>query len=318
MIGFFAKRAARSTQAHTTDVPLLNDAEIAVLLQQVEAITEDPHHTQEVYYRHVGDFRSAYLGQGLDFEEARLYQQGDDIRNMDWRTTARTGKPHLKIYREEHQPALHVVMDRGASMRFGTETQLKVTQAARIAALFAFAAMRHGACIGGSLVQPSESTLPCSVGEAGAFRLVEACVASCPPLQASITSASLWHTLERLDSVLARGTRLVLISDFQELDERRLPLLLRLASRHTLVPIQVIDRVEQRLPDIGMMCFRDGATGLTRWIDTGDHALREAFQQNSQQRLESQSAMFNRIGVRLVQCHTSDDPLGLIGLAMYG
>lgn len=321
MIGFFAKRAARSTQAHTTDVPLLNDAEIAVLLQQVEAIADDPHHTQEVYYRHAGDFRSAYLGQGLDFEEARLYQQGDDIRNMDWRTTARTGKPHLKIYREEHQPALHVVMDRGASMRFGTETQLKVTQAARIVALFAFAAMRHGACIGGSLVQPGEMTeftLPCAVGEAGAFRLVAACVAPCPPLQDAIPSASLWHTLERLDSVLARGTRLIIISDFQELDERRLPLLLRLASRHTLVPIQVTDQVEQRLPDMGMMCFRDGATGLTRWVDTGDYALREAFQQNSQQRFESQSAMFNRIGVRLVQCHTNDDPLGLIGLAMYG
>ena len=322
MIGFFRKTSNKQpdfTLARAS--PLLNDAEIAALLQQVEAIAEDPHHTQEVYYRHAGDFRSAYLGQGLDFEEARLYQQGDDIRNMDWRTTARTGKPHLKIYREEHQPALHVVMDRGASMRFGTETQLKVTQAARIAALFAFAAMRHGACIGGSLVQPgelTEFTLPCSVGEAGAFRLVEACVASCPPLQDSITSASLWPTLERLDSVLARGTRLVLISDFQELDERRLPLLLRLASRHTLVPIQVIDRVEQRMPDIGMMCFRDGATGLTRWIDTGDHALREAFQLNSQQRLESQSAMFNRIGVRLVQCHTSDDPFPLVGLAIHG
>lgn len=324
MIGFFAKRAARSTQAHHTYAPLLNDAEIAALLQQVEAIADDPHHTQEVYYRHAGDFRSAYLGQGLDFEEARLYQQGDDIRNMDWRTTARTGKPHLKIYREEHQPALHVVMDRDASMRFGTETQLKVTQAARIAALFAFAAMRHGACIGGSLVQPGEMTefteftLPCSVGEAGAFRLVEACVAPCPPLQDAIPSASLWHTLERLDSVLARGTRLIIISDFQELDERRLPLLSRLASRHTLVPIQVTDQVEQRLPDMGMMCFRDGATGLTRWVDTGDYALREAFQHNSQQRLEAQSAMFNRIGVRLVQCHTGDDPLKLIGIAMYG
>lgn len=325
MTGFFAKRAARTKQAHTTDVPLLNDAEIAGLLQQVEAITEDPHHTQEVYYRHAGDFRSAYLGQGLDFEEARLYQQGDDIRNMDWRTTARTGKPHLKIYREEHQPALHIVMDRGASMRFGTETQLKVTQAARIAALFAFAAMRHGACIGGSLVQPGEMTeftLPCSVGEAGAFRLVEACVASCPPLPDAIPSASLWHTLERLDSVLARGTRLIIISDFQELDERRLPLLLpllsRLAARHTLVPIQVTDRTEQRLPDVGMMCFRDGVTGLTRWVDTGDYALREAFQHNSQQRFASQSAVFNRIGVRLVQCHTSDDPFALVGIVQCG
>lgn len=325
MIGFFRKD--RGVQPASVCVaPLLNDAEIAALLHQVEAIAEDSHHAQEVYYRYAGDFRSAYLGQGLDFEESRPYQQGDDIRNMDWRTTARTGKPYLKIYREEHQPALHVVVDRGASMRFGTETQLKVTQAARIAALFAFAAMRHGACIGGSLVQPSELTLPCSVGEAGAFRLVEACVAPCPPLQdaadTKVAPSLLWHTLERLDSVLARGTRLVLISDFQELDEHRLPLLmpllLRLASRHTLIPIQVIDRVEQRMPDIGMMCFRDGATGLTRWIDTGDHALREAFQQNSQQRLASQSAMFNRIGVRLVQCHTSDDPLDLIGLAMYG
>ena len=103
MIRFFRK--APSPQADHAHRPLLDAAEIAALLQQVQTLADESQHAQEVYYRHAGDFRSAYLGQGLDFEEVRPYQQGDDLRSMDWRTTARIGKPYLKIYREEHQPA---------------------------------------------------------------------------------------------------------------------------------------------------------------------------------------------------------------------
>ena len=311
MIRFFRK--APSPQADHAHRPLLDAAEIAALLQQVQALADESQHAQEVYYRHAGDFRSAYLGQGLDFEEVRPYQQGDDLRSMDWRTTARIGKPYLKIYREEHQPALHVVLDRSASMRFGTEVRLKVTQAVRIAAIFAFASMRRGTCIGGTLLQPDELTLPCAGGETGAFRLVQAAATACPPLAAEIdTSAPVWPALERLDGVLARGTRLLLISDFHDLDERNLPLLMRLASRHELVPIQVLDKVEQRMPNIGTMCFRDSTTGVTRWVDTGDRTLREIFQQNSQQRHAAQAAIFHRVGVRLIQCQTRDNPIDIL------
>ena len=95
-----------------TDAPLLTPEEIVQLIEQADALRQARPHGREVFLRHPGDARSAHLGRGLDFEEVRAYQAGDDIRAMDWRTTARTGKPYLKIYREEHHPALHLVPHR--------------------------------------------------------------------------------------------------------------------------------------------------------------------------------------------------------------
>ena len=125
------------TLTTSTDGPLLTPEEIVALIEQADALRHTRAHGREVFLRHPGDARSAHFGQGLDFEEVRAYQAGDDIRNMDWRTTARTGEPYLKVFREEHHPALHIVVDRGAGMRFGTTRQLKAAQAARVAILAA-------------------------------------------------------------------------------------------------------------------------------------------------------------------------------------
>lgn len=293
--------------------PLLDEREIAALMQQVAALRAAANSSREVHHRHAGDFRSAYPGHGLDFEEARPYQRGDDLRNMDWRTTARSGKPYLKVYREEHQPALHIVVDRGASMRFGTVKQLKVTQAARIAALFAFSAMHRGACIGGTLLEPDGVTLPCANGAAGALRLVRAAVAPCPPLQGmGAVPETFWGKLEQLDSMLPRGTRLILISDFQQLSERDMPVLLRLASHHELLAVQVVDRAEEQLPDLGMMCFQDSSPAASRWLDTGDRRLRDAFLASRQLRQQADAGLFQRIGLRLYRCRTGDDPFDIL------
>ena len=163
-----------------THAPLLNAEELAQLMHRIQA-QQGASYSRESQHRHAGDFRSVYLGSGLDFEEARPYQPGDDVRGMDWRTTARTARPHIKIYREEHQPALHVVIDRGPSMRFGTRSRLKVTQAARIAAMLGFGAARANTCIGGSDLQPgADAAVP--QRRAGAMQLMQAAIAPCPPL----------------------------------------------------------------------------------------------------------------------------------------
>jgi uncharacterized protein (DUF58 family) len=289
--------------------PLLSDDDLADIIRQVQAMDMGYQQPKDVFYRQAGDFRSIYLGRGLDFEEVRLYQRGDEIRDIDWRTTARTGKPYLKVYREEHQPALHIMIDRGASMRFGTRTQLKVSLAARLAAMFAFAAMPANTCIGGTLWQPGGFTLACRNGEAGASQLVRAAIAACPPLQRDTHEEARTFTamLRELDALLQRGSKLVLISDFAQLHEQDLPLLMRLAAHHKLLALQVVDRAEETLPNVGMMHFLDVATGKMRWMDTGSQAVRVAFQTEAAALHQQQRLLFERIGVRLHRCATDED-----------
>lgn len=315
-LGRLFKRLFSSVSSDVTDSvhsPLLGDDDLAELIQRVQAMNLAQGQSREVHYRHAGDYRSAYLGRGLDFEEVRPYQRGDEVRDMDWRTTARTGKPYLKIYREEHQPALHVVADRGASMRFGTRTQLKATLAARVAAIFAFSTMSSNACIGGTIWQPGGFTLPCRNGEEGATQLVRAAIAPCPPLvEASQDEARTFATmLRQLDTLLPRGSRLVLISDFGQLHEQDLPILLRLASHHELIAVQVLDAAEENLPNVGLMRFHDVATGKLRWLDTASHGVRETFQREAAALHDKQRLLFERIGVRLHQCATDGDPFSL-------
>ena len=290
--------------------PLLSDAELAELIQRVQAMNLTHDQSRDVHYRHSGDDRSVYLGRGLDFEEVRPYQRGDEVRDMDWRTTARTGKPYLKIYREEHQPALHIVVDRGASMRFGTRTQLKTTLAARLAAIFAFSAMSSNTCIGGTVWQPGGFTLPCRNGEEGATRLVRAAIEPCPPLEEnSLQDAQNFSSmLRQLDTLLPRGSRLVLISDFGQLQEQDLPVLLRLASHHELIALQVLDAAEEKLPNVGLMRFHDVASGKLRWLDTGSHLVQEAFQSEAATLHDKQRHLFEQVGVRLHRCATDGDP----------
>jgi len=305
-----AQPVALAEQVH---VPLLSDADLADIIQHVQAMDLAHLQAKDVHYRQAGDYRSVYLGRGLDFEEVRLYQRGDEMRDMDWRTTARTGKPYLKVYREEHQPALHIVIDRGASMRFGTRTQLKVTLAARIAAVFAFAAMPGNTCIGGTLWQPGGFTLPCRNGEEGATQLVRAAIAACPPLLQDTheEARTFSEMLRELDALLPRGSRLVLISDFAALHEQDLPILMRLASHHGLLALQVTDSAEENLPNVGMMRFFDVATGKLRWLDTGSQRVRNAFSKEADALHQQQRLLFERIGVRLHRCATDGDVYGL-------
>ncbi|TCV82530.1 DUF58 domain-containing protein [Sulfurirhabdus autotrophica] len=299
--------------------PLLGDDELAEIIRRVQAMNLAQGQSREVHYRHAGNYRSAYLGRGLDFEEVRPYQHGDEVRDMDWRTTARTGKPYLKIYREEHQPALHIVVDRGASMRFGTRVQLKATLAARIAAIFAFSAMSSNACIGGTVWQPGGFTLPCRNGEEGATWLVRAAISPCPPLleESQEEARTFTAMLRHLDTLLTRGTRLFLISDFSQLHEQDLPVLLRLASHHDLIVVQVLDAAEEKLPDVGLMRFHDVASGKLRWLDTANHGVREIFQREAAALHDKQRMLFERIGVRLHQCTTDSDPFSLITRISY-
>lgn len=306
-------RVRLPSQPVEVHAPLLSEADLAQLRHALQALVSTPY-AHESEHRHLGDLRSVHLGGGLDFEEVRPYQPGDDVRGMDWRTTARAARPYVKVYRETHQPALHIVMDRSASMRFGTRGRLKVTQAARLVALLVLHAARDHTCIGGSVLQIPVQTLACHHGERGALQLIQAAMAPCPPLDGNgLGDVPRWSELfTQLDAQLARGSRVVLISDFRSLIEADAAALLRLASRHRVQAFQVLDRTEMVLPDVGLMRFQDAVTGARRWLDTGNAALRAAFAQHASARQAAQLALFRRAGVALRRCRADADALEVL------
>jgi uncharacterized protein (DUF58 family) len=297
----------------STGAPLLTPDEIAQLIEQARALTEQRRQRHDVHQRHPGDSRSVHLGRGLDFEESRPYQPGDDIRDMDWRTTARIGKPYLKVYREEHHPMLHVVLDRGATMRFGTRVQLKAAQAARVATALAIAGSQDCACIGGTLVAEQAVPLLCQPGNAGALALAESAAAPCPPLRDEGDSGARWRALlPRLIVEIPRGSRIVFISDLQWLREEHALALSLLASQQAVSVIEIVDPAEVALPDVGLARFRDAGSGEARWIDTASRAVRAAFQREAQRLKREKSLWLRRAGIAHLSVRTDEAALARI------
>jgi len=295
------------------DAPLLTPEEIVRLIEQADAMRNSRAHGREVLLRHPGDARSAHLGRGLDFEEVRAYQAGDDIRAMDWRTTARTGVPYLKVYREEHHPALHIVVDRGASMRFGTQRQLKAAQAARVAILAAVLESSAHACVGGTLIDEEAVALSCLVKQAGILQLAQASAAPCPPIAHNTEAehAQWLNALRRIAVSLPSGSRLLLISDFHWLLPNDTPLLAHLALRHDLAAIHIVDPVEQQLPALGRMPFFDLAQQRLRWIDTGNRKVREHFAQAAAQQQQDIAILLTQLDIDYFSLSTKDEAMDL-------
>ena len=304
---------AQPTHTVATDAPLLTPEEIVALIEQADALRHSRAHGREVFLRHPGDARSAHLGRGLDFEEVRAYQAGDDIRAMDWRTTARTGKPYQKIFREEHHPALHVVVDRGASMRFGTHRQLKVSQAARVAILAAVMESSAHACIGGTVIDTTSLTLPCLPKQAGILQLAQAAAAPCPPQnnERDAEHAQWINAMRRIAATLPNGSRLLLVSDFQWLTTSDVPLLAHLAMRHDVAVVHITDPAEHGLPALGRASFYDLTQQRLRWIDTGNREVRARFAQAAAQRQETLTAQLTQADIAYFSLATSDDAMQL-------
>ncbi len=278
--------------------PLLGPEEIRRLALQAGLLAAGPRQ-REVHDHHAGDWPSAWLGRGLDYEESRPYAPGDDIRDMDWRTTARADRPYLKIYREERQPMLHLVVDRGASLRFGTRRRLKAAQAARVAILLAFAAARRNAAVGGTLWDDTDLDLPPRHGRGGALALADAAATACPPPEELRRTAPLQDLdrLIRLDSGLPRGARLVLISDYSWLTPIHEPVLARLAERLDMLAVQILDPAERALPDVGKARFHDLAMARQVQVDTGRGAVRQAHGDAFRRHHQAQADALARAGV---------------------
>ena len=281
--------------------PLLSDfdlAEIAAIANEAPAGRRMSEHLQR------GEQASRFRGAGIDFEDLRPYQPGDDPRRIDWRVTARLRKTFVRIYGETRQAAVWVVLDRGASMRFGTRTRLKVAQAARLAALILSGANRSHDALAITLLDGERHiSHPPRAGRASLHNALEALRAPCPPAP-DIEPSSWTNLLAELEISLPQGSRLWIFSDFLGLHSADERLLERLAARADLRLGLIEDAAETDLPKLGSIRLMAGGAALA--VDTSAAALRNAYADYHAAHHARLQALALRLRGHLLTAHTDE------------
>ena len=260
-----------------------------------------------------GGYLSSTKGRGMEFDEARLYQPGDDIRSIDWRVTARTGKPYTKLFREERERPVFLSVDLRPSMFFATRGVFKSVQAARLASLLAWSALRQGDRIGGQIfTHQTQREIKPQNGRQAVLRLFHELIRAekehSQPAQTS--QQTLAHTLMRLCRHVKPGSLVYLISDFRGLDASCEPHLSQLAKHCDVVLIMVSDPLESTLPKNGHYRFTDGFTDVT--LNTANPQRLENYQQRFQQQQLKLHQLAKKRTIHGYFCSTHDDPIAIL------
>ncbi|MCP4043734.1 MAG: DUF58 domain-containing protein [Gammaproteobacteria bacterium] len=256
-----------------------------------------------------GGYVSAYRGRGMDFNEVRRYQPGDDIRNMDWRVTARTGNPHTKLFHEERERPVFLLVDQFPGMFFGTRGCFKSVRAAEAATLLAWAAAERGDRIGGIISSTGRHAELRPMGrERGVLRLVRTLVNGHGKAQREGVTlpGSLTSSLERLNHAARPGSLVFILSDLRGLDEEGERRLIRLSRHSDLVMVLIFDPLEADLPPSGVYRISDGRGFLT--MDTGERELIREFHRRFRERRGHLEELCRRNEIHFMALST-DEPL---------
>jgi len=261
-----------------------------------------------------GGHVSPYKGRGVEFDESRPYQPGDDLRTIDWRVTARTGKPYTKVFREERNRPVFVWLDLRRPMLFATRGAFKGVRAAELAALVAWSAVGNGDRLGGIVFSESEHhELRPALGARPALRLLQTiCTPSLwkPPPSAAVPEANAAHALKKLTRVARPGSLIFLISDFRRLGSDAERDLRELAGHCDLLMVHVYDGVEVELPPPGR--YRIESVGRSFTIETGNEATRRRYHERFAERRRWLESLTRRPGIRLVDCPTDAEPRSVL------
>ena len=250
-----------------------------------------------------GQYHSAFKGKGMSFSEVREYQYGDDVRDIDWNVTARYNKPFVKVFEEERELTVMLLIDVSNSLDFGTVKQLKKDMVTEIASTLAFSAIQNNDKIGVIFFSDRiEKFIPPKKGRKHILYIIRELLDFKPESKRT----DIKMAVEYLTNVIKKRCTTFMISDF--IDENDFRNALTIANRkHDIVAIQVYDRRMAELPDVGLMKVRDAETGHEQWIDTSSRALRRAHNDWWIQRQGVLNETFTKSNVDSVSIRTDQD-----------
>jgi len=249
-----------------------------------------------------GRYHSAFKGRGMAFSEVREYHYGDDFRNVDWNVTARFNHPYVKVFEEERELTVMLLVDVSSSSEFGTIARFKSRIITEIASLLSFSAIQNNDKVGMIMFSDRiESFIPPKKGRQHILRIIRELVS----YDKGTKKTDLIIPLKYLVNAIRKRSIAFLISDFMAEgfeDARKIA-----GKKHDLVGLWIYDLREKELPDAGLIKVRDMETGNTAWIDTSERAFRESYRKLNMERHEDIADMFARNGIDCVSISTGDD-----------
>lgn len=257
-----------------------------------------------------GEYHSAFKGRGMAFSEVREYQYGDDVRNIDWNVTARLNHPYVKVFEEERELTVMLLIDVSGSNLFGTTNQYKSELVAEIAATLAFSAIHNNDKVGVVMFSDHiEKFIPPKKGSSHILRIIRELIAFRPTGQGT----DIAEALRYFTNVTKKRSTAFLLSDLYDDDyENALKIA---ASKHDLAVLRIEDPRERELPNIGLMPFEDMETGQIRWIDTSSTSVQKAYRDHYQHYVSQASDLLQKYGIDNVSMTTGVDFVKpLIGL----
>jgi uncharacterized protein (DUF58 family) len=249
-----------------------------------------------------GQYHSVFKGRGMDFDEVREYQPGDEVRRIDWNVTARTGVAHIKKYVEEREMTVMILVDASASGTTGSVNQSKRELAAELAAVLAFSAIRNNDKVGALLfTDGAEKYIRPGKGRLHVLRLISEVLSYQPARRGTNLTTALQH----INRALSRRAVVFVISDFMDQGYERA---LKVTSRkHDLIAVPIVDASEKALPDLGWITFEDAETGEVVEFNTGDPKARAAFAEVAEDRIAKLRRTLRRSGLDTIEAQT-DQP----------
>jgi len=260
-----------------------------------------------------GAYNSPFKGRGMEFDESRPYQPGDEVRNLDWRIMARSGKAHTKLFREERERPVLICVDDRMAMNFATQGMFKRVMAARAASLLAWSAAAHGDRLGGVIFseQAHQEQRP-GRGKKAVLQWIQRLVNhhQLTGSEKMEPDSAFRDALARLRRVAKPGSLIFLISDFRHMDQQSQRHLQHLSRHHDLVALYIYDVIEQSLPVAGIypVCPAD-QEHLQRQLDTRDRKRRLEYAAQFEQRVDNMKLLCRRLHIHFIACATDDDLL---------
>ena len=251
----------------------------------------------------MGEYQSSFKGRGMIFSEIRPYQYGDDVRNIDWNKTARYSEPYVKVFEEERELTMYLLVDVSNSENFGTRKQIKMETIAELSATLAFSATTYNDKVGLILYSDQiEKFIPPKKGKQHVLRMVREIVSYEPKSKKTDLAA----TLETFMNLARRKSNVFILSDFIDSSDYEKELRI-VAKKHDVTAIRVYDEKEQSFPDIGLVHVQDNESGEIRLIDTSSKKLRQQYAQYYRDLDQRYQSIFKKNNSGALSIRTDED-----------